>query len=255
MQNTRPPTRSHQQVSLEPRVRRSFHARSNATCRTYCVAAALAVVACMPAPVVCVADGDVAATEAGPPKPMPRIAECGVASVLCALEELGIPVSQPELEEQFRIVHGGDDLSSLSVEALVEVLTHYGVKASAVKFEPANVDKVPLPAILYISPQFRSRVLGTGHFAVLTDVNDEYGRIVDLTMVSEGREDGEVLVNKGLLRIVWKGEAILLSTPLTGLSRIFASRTLVCSAFVLLTVTLYASVGARRQFAKRVKNE
>lgn len=196
------------------------------------------------------ADGGSAEDAASPPKLRPHIAECGVASVYCALEELGIQATETDLRSHFTRVHGSDDLSSLTIEELVKVLNEYGVKASAVKVDPPDVDKVPTPAILYVSPQFRTRILGTGHFALLADVNEEFGTMIDLTMVGDGREDGVVEVHKGRLRNVWKGEAIVFNTNSVNLSRMFTNRNLELSAALLLAVSIFVGVGARRQSTK-----
>jgi ABC-type bacteriocin/lantibiotic exporter with double-glycine peptidase domain len=200
-----------------------------------------------------VARGDDEASERPPTTLAQRINECGVASVYCALGELGIPVRVEDIVERFTSIHGNNDLSSLSMQEVTQVLRQFGVSASAVRFDPADVDQVPIPAILYTAPRFRSEYLGTGHFAVLVQVHDDYATITDLTMVSADRPDGSVLVHKGRLRGVWKGEAILLSAQSTGLSRLFANRNLAGSACVLSIISIALGINTVRMKSNRAK--
>lgn len=187
-------------------------------------------------------------------RPSARIEDCGLASVYCALVELGIPVELESLIERFESIHGNSDLSSLSIQELVDVLKLYHVPATAVRFDAADIDQVPIPTILYTAPRFRSSFLGTGHFAVLVDVTDEFATIVDLSLVGEGREDGAVQVHKGRLRSVWKGEAILLSAQPSAVSRLFENRNLAASALVLLLISAVLCVSTIRKMSKNGKH-
>jgi hypothetical protein len=202
---------------------------------------------------VCAADLDRAAVVPANNQSASRIPECGVASVYCALTELDIRVEFDELVKRFERVHGNSDLSSLSIQELIHVLRQYGVNASAVRFDAADIDDVPRPAILYTTPQLRSAILGTGHFAVLVDVQDAYATVIDLTMAGEGRPDGAVHVHKGRLRGIWKGEAILLGTQPFGFSGAFADRNLAVYALVLGTITAAFGMSTLRQISKQVK--
>jgi hypothetical protein len=235
----------HVRCGLDSKRRKPFDRSTACSLFRPVVAAMVMLLACTAA-----LAGDAAGDDSRPVQLRPHIASCGVASVYCALEELGVAVDQADLEARFRRVHGNDDLSSLTVEELVQVLRQFGVPAVAAKFDPPDVDRVPTPAILYVAQQFRSRVLGTGHFAVLTGVNDEYGTMVDLTLVGEGREDGVVEVHKGRLRSVWKGEAIVLRGNSVVPAGLFSNRNLSLSALLLFALTLYFGIGGASPIRK-----
>jgi hypothetical protein len=159
--------------------------------------------------------------------------------VVAALVELGRPADPQDVAEKLRRIHGGDDLSSVSMQDLIEVLGEFQVPTTAVRFEPADVDRVPLPAILYTSPRMRSEFLGTGHFALLIDVRDDHATIIDLTLAGENRPDGLVKVHKGRLRNVWRGAAVLLSNAGLGIGSLVTTSNLALSA-----ITLSALLGA-----------
>jgi ABC-type bacteriocin/lantibiotic exporter with double-glycine peptidase domain len=177
----------------------------------------------------------------------PHISECGVASVYRFLAEVGIEVSPDDIGERFRQLHPGCDLASLSMKQLVDVLHSYGMVASAVRYRPARIDDLPVPAILFVKPQPRARVLGTGHFAVLTSVGREYATVIDLTQVNKGRDGGVVHVDKRRVRTIWNGEAILVSPPNRWSAWLFSDRSLGYSAATLLATAIVAATSTWRK--------
>lgn len=158
---------------------------------------------------------------------------CGVACCFVLLRLHGLPVTLPEVKNQF--ASETEDFENLSAAELVRALKGLGLESTGWKCELERPSTWPTPAILHFPPE-KVRAIGprNGHFVVLVAVRGEVADVVDASMGVRRT------VPVSDLARMWPGNMIVarevLSGDKRGIEKILAGALVIQAAIVVALV-------------------
>ncbi len=111
-------------------------------------------------------------------KPLP---DCGVASVYAVAKQYHRANSLTEVEAALARASGGDKLKEFSLAELRSGVSALGLHGRSVMVTEESLERVTLPAILYVRPEQFDANSTVGHFMVLQEVRAGRVTVLDLT--------------------------------------------------------------------------
>lgn len=119
---------------------------------------------------------------------------CGPAALMYALSLLGVEATEEELAKL-----SGTTPEGTSMLGLMQAARTFGFDAAGYRVDPADVDRLPIPAVLFLPAR--------KHFVVLTEVTPDSVHVADPAL-------GHLKFTRHSLARHWKGEVLLLQPDL-----------------------------------------